>query len=1271
MNVNKIRCQPGLPICRYWDRLADLIRKNQVVIVTGETGSGKSTQLPKICLAAGRGRKKRIACTQPRRIAAISLARRTGHELQSVGSGIVGYKIRFQDKTGQNTRIKFVTDGMLLAEIQADRNLSEYDTVILDEAHERSLNIDLLAGLLRRLLKRRRDLKLIITSATMEVEKFQAFFNKPPLMEVEGRSYPVEILYGDPAGEDDKDLKKRVQDAVERIRATDPLGHILVFLPTERDILGIRRALSGRLKDDCLVLPLFGRLSSRDQARIFAPSSRQKIILSTNIAETSITVPGIRYIVDSGLARISRYNINTHTTALPVSRISRASADQRAGRAGRVQAGICIRLFSREDYLSRDEHTPPEILRCNLAEVILRLLYYGHGPVENFPFIDPPPRSAVREGIHTLRELGALDSGQRLTTLGKRMARLPVDPRLARMILQAAEEDCLGEILVIASALSIQDPRQRPAEKEKEAVAAQEIFLDEKSDFITWINLWNKWFSLKKRGASGGVLRRFCRDHFLSYPRMREWEDIFDQLSSALKNIKHTKTKRFKTHSKGITRDITPELRQAIHRAILSGFLGNVAFKKEKNMYAGAKGKEIWIFPGSALFSSPPQWIVSAEQIRTSKLFARTVAPVKPEWIEEFGTHLCKYSHLEPRWAASRGEAVCTERVTMYGLVVIPGRIRPLKQVDPDLARKLLVSQGLAECSLKNRFSFNEHNRKLLERMRDVEEKTRSPGPLVDHQVFYSFFDQALETIEDKTGVKVKDEADLKKALRGRSGLEGLLKLNEKHLAAQKELDSTAQLYPGHIEIKGHRLTLTYRFCPGREEDGITLRVPLVILPEIKKDHLEWLVPGFLEEKIAFLLKHLPKDVRTGIFDYTETASRMARRLLERNERNGDFQDEFLEAAGKIAPRTLTPKDLSSIPPLPLHLVMRIELVDERGRLMEASRDLDALQQKYCQSSRDTLLESSQWKRACSKWERTVSIPDLDRIPGHFDIGEVNGMRIRAYPGLVPGQEEDSTVRLHLFPDRNEAMKKSRYGIISLMERRLKKELGHVSRLIEKRLMIQAPSRPEFRSGFLLPFQDIPSLTQNTVRLIFQSYFKAFEHLPSSEELSKKAAAIRKSLVSDAEYLAALLGKILAAQTEFSRRRLKISQTQKLPGYASDVLSQIDELSSLFSTPNFPADRNLKFLEEMPRYIRALDIRLQRAVQNPAKDREKQKRFEKFLPVLMRLHEETLRQTPAPATLMEVELHIWEFLVSVFAPELSVRGRISEKKLNTLLNLHP
>ncbi len=1241
------------------------------MIVTGETGSGKSTQLPKICLAAGRGTKGRIVCTQPRRLAAISVAKRVAQELRdsSFGKDVVGYKIRFHDKTSRATKIKFVTDGMLLAEMQSDRFLYAYDTVILDEAHERSLNIDLLAGMLKRLLARRKDLKLVITSATMEVEKFERFFDNPPVVEVEGRTYPVEVIHVDPLtmGRGRKnDLQEQVKWAVKKIRTTDRSGDILVFLPTERDILETKNILAGCLQEECSILPLFARLSSRDQARIFSPSPKQKIILATNIAETSITVPGIRYVVDSGLARISSYNVNTHTKALPITKISKASADQRTGRAGRIESGLCLRLYSIEDYLCRPDFTPPEILRCNLAEVILRLLYLGQGPVDIFPFVDSPQKSAIREGIHTLKELGAMDSGERLTGLGKKMARLPLDPRLSRMLIQAVRQGCLREMLIIASALSIQDPRQRPVEKEAEATAAHGMFQDESSDFITWINLWDLWISMKKRGFGNNALRRFCRQHFLSFPRMREWEDIFDQLLSTLNDIKISKQKIDKKLFKSITAKPDQPLRDAIHRCVLSGFLGNIAFKKETNIYTGAKGKELAIFPGSSLFRKGPQWIVSAEQIRTSRLYARTVAPIQPEWIEEFGRPLCKYSYLEPRWSSSRGEAICTEKVTLYGLTIISGRPVSLKRVEPELARRLLISEGLAACALKNRFGFNEHNREVLNRLKDIEERTRNIGSLIDQEALEEFFMRGLFRLEKDSGMEIRDETDLRKAIKAMAGRDHYLRLQEDKLFEHDRKQTANLLYPGHIEISGNDLPLTYRFCPGMEEDGISIGIPLALIGEIDTTVLEWMVPGFLEEKVKFILRHLPKNIRANIFDYDKMASQICNNITGKT---GSFRDILVEELSTILHTKLTYKDLAQVPELPPHLRMRVEILDEKNQVIEASRDISYLKEKYLEHSRDKLLGLPCWERACASWEKRMDTTDLDKIPKVIDVGMVNGIRIRAYPAIVPGDGKGNEVWLRLFPSREKALEKSRSGLQCLLQRELRQEISFINKEVKKMLQDVLSRRPHIRAMWPRYLLAPEQLEVNILELVCSRCFGTWDKLPSCLEFQERARQIRQTLVRECHTIVSHIHRVVSTLESYLGERIKIDQRPLPGGYGTRVLSQIDQLTKLLVDERFPMDRDLEFIIQMPRFVRALETRIQRALENPARDLEKQKRFQQFLPVLERIRQKDIPPHGADMkNLQELELCIWEFMVVIFAPELAVRGKASLKKINNLLN---
>ncbi len=1203
----------------------------------------------------------------------MSVSKRVAWELGPAGNSMVGYKIRFKDRTSRSTRIKFLTDGMLLAEMQSSRWLPAYDTVILDEAHERSLNIDILAGMLKRLLSRRKDLKLIITSATMEVEKFKKFFDDPPLVQVQGRTYPVTIFYekDQDMGGNALDLPEKVRNAVARIRDIDPFGHILVFLPSERDIFDAKRILSGKYGDECLILPLFGRLSSRDQSRIFGRSDRQKIVLATNIAETSITVPGIRYIVDSGLARISQYNINTHTKALPISRISRASADQRAGRAGRVQAGICIRLFTEEDYLARMEYTPPEILRCNLAEVILRLMYLKQGPVERFPFIDPPPHSALREGIHTLKELGALDACERLTPMGKKMARLPIDPRLSRIILQALEEGCLREILIIAAALSIQDPRQRPAKKEAEAAEAHRIFQDEGSDFISFVRLWDHYFSLKKEGASSSAIRRFCRKSFLSWPRMREWEDIFDQLCSTLAEMKLPRRIPDADSMKfPQTAEMPETLRDSVHRAILSGFLGHIAVKKDTGPgYTGTKGKELFIFPGSCLWKKGPQWIVSAEQVRTSRLFARTVAPVKPEWIEEFGRHLCKYSWMEPRWARSRGEAVCTERVSLYGLTIIPGRTRPLKKRDPELARLLLIKEGLAAGQLKSRSAFSSHNERLLEKVTDMAERQRSHIPIVDHERLEQFFQNALKKVESATGRQILDEAGLLRAIRGRKHLAQVLMLNEADMLETESMDRVDQLYPGHIELSGHRFAITYRFSPGEHDDGITLSVPLLLLPDIDAEDLEWLVPGFLEEKVEFILKHLPKAFRSKVFDYGTLSAKICRGLINRQ---GTFQEDLLHILRQQVDPSITEADLLAIPPLPDHLVMRIEILDGKGAVLDSSRDFHTLKLKHADVAKARLTESHNWKIACARWEKKISVDDLDSLPEQVKIGKVNGIAMAAWPAVTFDQDREET-RISLMPSRREAAEASDTGLRAMLKAMLRREIRHSEKLVHQR--IRSTLKPAFIAGQApaLPCLNAERLTGNIIKTVLRHSTGNFERIPSASELKARAQEARKRLVHDTEAVLKPVLKTISAWHEYSHRlnRLKMRQ----PGnYGRAAIGEIERMAGLLIGKNFPADRSLAFIRESHRYAQALGIRLQRAMENPARDRVKQLKFQPVMKVLEQIHNSTGADAPdTPITgpggeKDTLEMAAWEFMISIFAPELAVKGRISEKKLKDLLS---
>ncbi|MEJ2033721.1 MAG: ATP-dependent RNA helicase HrpA, partial [Deltaproteobacteria bacterium] len=717
---NKIHFPATLPISNQKEKIVQALREHAVIIVAGDTGSGKTTQLPKMCLAAGLGHKRLIGCTQPRRLAATSVAARVREELGPDGAGLVGYKIRFEDRTGRNTRIKFMTDGILLAEAQRDPLMRAYEVVIVDEAHERSLNIDFLLGILERLLARRDDLKVIVTSATIDTEKFSRHFGDAPVIEVSGRTYPVEVRYRSHEEEDGGEeisFVDRAVEAVIELRQRERPGDVLVFMPTERDIRETADSLAeawkvgdrGAWSREPIILPLFGRLSGPDQNRIFAPHSGQKIVIATNVAETSVTVPGIHYVVDTGLARISSYNVRARTTKMPVVSVSRASADQRRGRCGRVGPGVCLRLFSEEDYQGRPEFTLPEILRSNLAEVILRMVSLHLGDPADFPFVDPPSPRAIRDGYNLLGELGAIGADNRLTNRGRIMARLPLDPRISRMILEARDRNCLTEVTVIAAALSIQDPRVRPADKEAEADEAHARFQEESSDFLSFLNIWETFRRTVEQVKSRSRLRKFCKGHYLAYQRLREWLDVHEQIWTILEEENGPRAR--KSRQQPFLANSLPAPHEAIHQAVLSGNLRHIGCKKAKNIYQGAGGKELVIFPGSGLYNRAGQWIMAAELVETSNLYARTVAGIKPQWLEPLAGDLCRSTYSSPHWEKRRGQVVALEKVTLFGLIIAANRRVNFGRISPAEARQIFIQSALIEGEIKGSYRFLERNR--------------------------------------------------------------------------------------------------------------------------------------------------------------------------------------------------------------------------------------------------------------------------------------------------------------------------------------------------------------------------------------------------------------------------------------------------------------------------------------------------------------------------------------------------------------------------------
>jgi ATP-dependent helicase HrpA len=1012
--VPKLTYPPQLPVSARRDDLLEAIRDHQVVVVAGETGSGKTTQIPKLCLELGRGVRGAIAHTQPRRLAARTVAERIADELDVPLGEAVGYAVRFSDRSGEDTLVRLVTDGLLLAEIQRDRLLRRYDTIIVDEAHERSLNIDFLLGYLRQILPQRPDLKLIITSATIDPQRFSRHFGDAPVVEVSGRTYPVEVRYRPLTAGDDPDGEERdevdaVGDAVDELLHEGP-GDVLVFLSGEREIRDTADALRGRLRSDVEVLPLYARLSTSEQRRVFQPHRNRRVVLATNVAETSLTVPGIRYVVDPGNARISRYSARLKVQRLPIEPISQASADQRKGRCGRTSEGICIRLYDEQDFAERPRYTDPEILRTSLASVILQMAAVGLGDVEAFPFLDPPDARQVRDGLALLHELGAFDSSsgskdpaRRLTPLGRRLAQLPVDPRMARMVLEADRLRCADEVIVIAAALSIQDPRERPAEHQQAADQQHARFADESSDFLAYRNLW-RYLREQQRELSSNQFRKRCRVEYLHYLRVREWQDLVGQLRQAAKGV-------------DVTINREPAESREIHLALLSGLLSHVGMRDEKRRdYVGARNARFAIFPGSTLARKSPNWVMVAELVETSRLWGRTAAWIEPAWMEPLAKHLVKRSYDEPHWERRRASVVATERVTLYGLPIVAGRKVTYGRIDPVLSRSELIRRGLVEGDWQTNHAFLRENQRLLEQAEELEHRARRRGILVDDQVLYDFYDARIPA--DVVSGAHFDAwwKDMRRRDPDRLTFDpGLLVDPE----AAESLDAGS--WPPAWRQGGRELSLSYRFEPGREDDGVTVQVPLAQLGELDDRGFEWLVPGLRTELVTTLMRRLPKDLRRGLVPVPDVAGAILERLVPGGEPMVNALSREVERLRgvRVPPEAW---DLAGLPP---HLRMGFRVEDGRGEVLGAGKDLAALRERLRPRLRAELAAATQdlERHGLRQWTlgdlpRTVSLPGA-------------GQAVRGYPSLV---DEGDSVGVRVLDTADAQAASMRGGTRRLLE---------------------------------------------------------------------------------------------------------------------------------------------------------------------------------------------------------------------------------------------
>ncbi len=1255
-----------LPITTKKDEIIASISKNQVVIISGETGSGKTTQIPKFCLAAGRGIDGKIGCTQPRRIAATTVSRRIAEEFGEELGKSVGYKIRFKDTTGRNTYIKMMTDGILLAETQNDPHLTEYDTIIVDEAHERSLNIDFILGILKNLLKERKDLKLIITSATIDTEKFSKAFGNASVIEVSGRMYPVEVRYfpTDSALENSGEQThiEMAAQAVEQLQQESHFGDILVFMPTEQDIRETCELIEGKNYKNTVTLPLFSRLSASEQSRVFSRSRHRKIIVATNIAETSITIPGIKYVIDTGLARISQYTPRSRTTSLPVTAISKSSANQRKGRCGRIENGVCIRLFTENDFQDRPLFTPPEILRANLAEVILRMIALDLGDIANFPFIDRPAQKSIHDGFDLLYELGAIaqksdlnkpkpTKGVCLTEKGKLMAKMPVDPRLSRMLVEAQAEGCHQEIAVIASALSIQDPRERPAEKAQEADQIHKTFLDASSDFTTLLNIWNAYHQARKKEKTTGRIKKFCKTHFLSFKRMREWQDIYFQISEILgeyrlqENKPETSDNRMRPKTlfrAPITEDSA--LYAAIHKSILSGFLSNIALKKEKNIFQGTKGKEVMIFPGSTLFNHAKTWIVSAEMVETTRLFARTCANIDNAWLEKLAGDLCKHTYLYPHWERNRGEVVASEQVSLFGLIIISGRPVSYGNINIDEASEIFIQSALVEGDVKKKFPFMLHNQSLIDEVRNIEDRIRRRDVLVSKAELYQFYKERLKGCYD---IKT-----LTRHLK-QKGSDQRLRMNPGDILRYSPDDKELSLFPDSIDLGDQTFDCTYSFEPGKTDDGVTIKIPSSNVPMISGESLDWLVPGLYEEKITALIKGLPKAYRKKLVPVAHTVDVITSEMVKTKSALITALGSFIYSRfGVDIPASAWP-----VEQLPDHLKMRISITDTTGEELRSSRDPAILRHNF--SREPDLDESEEIRSARKRWEKTgISRWDFPDLPESIRIKSKNKSIWHLYPGLEKESQDNRSVNLRLFRNREHAVKSHKDGVAALFAIHLSKDL----KFLKKALVL-----PKNMKKIANYFGGAPRFEKRLYESITNDLF--YKNIRSKDAFYSHVELVAPVILSRGRELFNGSMSVLEAYHETRSIFFHLETENKENHSAVTFLSSLREELSRLVPDTFMGLYDTDRLVHLVRYITAMGIRARRAMINFEKDRVKAQEIRFFTDSLDELLKE-MSATSSEEKKTAIESYFWlieEYKVSVFAQELKTPVAVSKKRLEKKL----
>lgn len=1221
----KITYPENLPVSQKKQDILHAIRENQVVIVAGETGSGKTTQLPKICLELGRGVKGLIGHTQPRRLAARTVANRIADELDTSLGGSVGYKVRFNDQVSENTLVKLMTDGILLAEIQQDRLLMQYDTLIIDEAHERSLNIDFILGYLRELLPKRPELKVIITSATIDPWRFSRHFSNAPIIEVSGRTYPVEVRYRpvvDDEHNTERDQLQAIFDAVNELGREGP-GDILIFMSGEREIRDTADALNRLSLPHTEVLPLYARLSNSEQNRVFQSHHGRRIVLATNVAETSLTVPGIKYVIDPGTARISRYSFRTKVQRLPIEPVSQASANQRKGRCGRVSEGVCIRLYSEQDFLSRPEFTDPEILRTNLASVILQMTSLGLGDIAAFPFVEAPDRRNIHDGVRLLEELGAIKTANighyQLTPQGRQLAQLPIDPRLARMVLEAQKSGSVREVMIITAALSIQDPRERPMDKQQASDEKHRRFVDNDSDFLAFVNLWD-YLRVQQDEYSSAQFRRLCRNDFLNYLRVREWQDIYSQLRQVVKQL-------------GLPINTVPSDYRSVHTALLSGLLSHIGLKDaDKQEFTGARNARISIFPGSGLFKKPPKWAMMAELVETSRLWGRIAARIEPEWIEPLAQHLVKHSYSEPHWSKSQGAVMASEKVMLFGLPIVAARQVNYSSIDPLLCRELFIRHALVEGDWQTRHAFFRDNLKRRAEVEELEHKSRRRDILVDDDTLFSFYDQRIPN-----DIVSGRHFDNWWKTAGRQQPD-LLSLEKENLIKDGANRVSVLDYPNFWHQGNLKLRLSYQFEPGTDADGVTVHIPLPILNQVEQQGFEWQIPGIRRELVIGLIKSLPKPVRRNFVPAPNYAEAFLGRITAQESPLLDaLERELRRMTGVTVSRDDWQYNL-----VPDHLKMTFRVVDEQHQTLREGKDLAALRLQLKDKVQETLsavvddgLEQS-----------NLHIWSFAQLPAVYEQKR-GGYSIKAYPALV---DEKDSVAIRLFDSEQEQQQAMWHGTRRLLLLNFPSPIKYLHEKLPNKAKLGLYFNPY---GKVLELID-DCISCGIDKLIAEHGGPVWQEAHFARLQEQIRAELNDTVVDVAKQVEQILTAVFNIN-----KRLKGRVDMSLALALSDIKAQLAGLVY----PGFVTNNGWKRLPDTLRFLQAIERRLEKLAVDPNRDRAQMLRVNQVQQAWLQWLNKLPPKRQGDQQVKEVRWMIEELRVSLFAQQLGTPYPISDKRI--------